>query len=70
MHTPNGAAGAPDLTRFLVALASVVVILAGLKAAADILAPVLLALLVVLVVAPLRRWLVRRGASPASPAGW
>jgi predicted PurR-regulated permease PerM len=62
-------AGAPDLTRFLVALASVVVILAGLKAAADILAPVLLALLVVLVVAPLRRWLVRRGASHGLAGG-
>jgi AI-2 transport protein TqsA len=70
VSTPNAdSAGAPDLTRFLVALASLVVILAGLKAAAEILSPVLLALLVVLVIAPLRRWLIRRGASPGLAGG-
>jgi len=68
--TPDAdSAGAPDLTRFLVVLASLVIILAGLKAAADILSPVLLALLIVMVISPVRRWLVGRGASPGLAGG-
>jgi predicted PurR-regulated permease PerM len=56
---------APSLTRLLTGLASVVVVLAGVKAAADILTPVLLAMFLVLVIAPVSRWLRHRGL----PAG-
>ena len=69
LRQTRNSAGAPDLTRFLVVLASLVIILAGLKAAAEILSPVLLALLIVLVISPVRRWLVRRGASPGLAGG-
>jgi len=50
----------PSITRLLISLASLVVIVAGLKAAAALLSPVLLSLFIVLVTSPLVEWLRRR----------
>lgn len=50
----------PSITRLLVSLASLVVIIAGLKSAAALLSPVLLSLFIVLVTSPLVEWLRRR----------
>lgn len=50
----------PSITRLLISLASLVVIIAGLKAAAALLTPVLLSLFIVLVTSPLIEWLRRR----------
>jgi predicted PurR-regulated permease PerM len=60
-----GEANTPSVTRLLVGIASVVVILAGIKAAADIINPAILALFVVLIVSPANRWLRRRGVPAA-----
>jgi predicted PurR-regulated permease PerM len=49
------------MTRLLVGIASTVVILAGMKIAAGIVAPVLLAWVVAVSMTPLLSWLVRRG---------
>ncbi|WAL58317.1 AI-2E family transporter [Thermocoleostomius sinensis] len=49
-----------SITRLLVSLSSLVIIIAGLKAAAGLLGPILLSLFIVLVTAPLVEWLRRR----------
>jgi len=51
----------PDIISLLIGLASVVLIVAGLKATADLLSPILLSLFVVLVTSPIMAWLKRRG---------
>ena len=51
----------PKLSSFLISLASVVVIIAGLKTMAGLLTPILLSLFLVLVTAPLLAWLKGRG---------
>ncbi len=50
--------------RILVSVASVVVIIAGLRAAQAILVPFLVALFLAILLSPLLRWLRRRGLSP------
>ena len=50
----------PSITRLLVSLASLVIIIAGLKATSELLVPVLLSLFIVLVTTPLVEWLRRR----------
>jgi predicted PurR-regulated permease PerM len=50
----------PSITRLLVSLSSLIIIIAGLKVAAELLGPVLLSLFIVLVTAPLVEWLRRR----------
>jgi AI-2 transport protein TqsA len=49
-----------SITRLLVSLSSLVIIIAGVKAAAGLLGPVLFSLFIVLVTAPLVEWLRRR----------
>ncbi|MEV0586658.1 AI-2E family transporter [Nonomuraea sp. NPDC050310] len=51
--------------RILVGLAAAMIILAGARSLSDIVGPAFLALTLTIAVAPLRSWLVRRGA-----AGW
>src|SRR5436190_14354027 len=67
MSTRSGASqsGAPSVTRLLVGIASVVIIFAGIKGAADIINPAILALFIVLVVSPALRWLRRHGVPAA-----
>jgi AI-2 transport protein TqsA len=50
----------PSITRLLVSLSSLVIIIAGVKAAAGLLGPILLSLFIVLVAAPMVEWLRRR----------
>lgn len=50
----------PSITRLLVSLASLVIIIAGLKLASELLGSVLLSLFIVLVTAPLVEWLRRK----------
>lgn len=54
MQTPS------SITRLLVSLASLVILIAGLKIASGLLGPVLLSLFIVLVTSPLVEWLRRR----------
>ena len=51
----------PKLSSFLISLASVAIIIAGLKTMAGLLTPILLSLFLVLVTAPLLGWLKGRG---------
>lgn len=51
----------PDIVSLLIGLASVVLIVAGLKSTADLLSPILLSLFVVLVTSPIMSWLKHRG---------
>ncbi len=51
----------PSITPIFVGLASLVLIIAGLKATASLLSPILLSLFIVLVTVPLMRWLKARG---------
>lgn len=50
-----------NITALLVGVASVILIVAGLKAASSILSPILLSLFLVLVTSPIMAWLKRRG---------
>ena len=50
-----------SIVRFLVGLASLVIIITGLKAASGLLGPILLALFIVLFCNPIVRWLQRKG---------
>lgn len=50
-----------NITALLVGVASVTLIIAGLKAASSILSPILLSLFLVLVTSPIMAWLKRRG---------
>lgn len=50
----------PSIVRLLVGLASLVIIVAGLKAASGLLAPILIALFIVLVCSPLVAWMRQR----------
>lgn len=61
METPQ-----PDKTgmHILLKLASLVVILAGIHAAADIIVQLLLALFFAIVLNPLVTWFIRRGTTP------
>ncbi len=52
----------PSIVSLLVGLASVVLIVAGVKAMSDLLSPILLSLFIVLVTSPIMSWLKRRGA--------
>ncbi len=58
----------PPLTRLLLALASAVAILAGMRIAAPILGPVLIALMITLAWSPGSEWLRRRGWRPSIAA--
>lgn len=49
-----------SITRLLVSLASLIIIIAGLKTASGLLGPILLSLFIVLVTAPMVEWLRRR----------
>jgi predicted PurR-regulated permease PerM len=51
----------PSIVRVLVAGASIVIIVAGMKAAASILSPILLATILAISIAPLPNWLHRKG---------
>ena len=59
MHTANGNAISPML-RFLLAFACTVIIMAGLRAAAPILGPLLLGLLLAYAIVPFPKWIMRR----------
>ncbi|MGF1457535.1 MAG: AI-2E family transporter [Leptolyngbyaceae cyanobacterium] len=50
-----------SIVRLLVAIAAFVIVVAGLKASAELLSPVLLSLFIVLVTAPIVQWLQVRG---------
>lgn len=50
-----------NINSLLIGIASLVIIIAGLKAVSDLLSPILLSLFVVLVTSPLMMWLKRRG---------
>ncbi len=54
------------VSRFLIITASVVIVVAGLRAAAEILVPVLFAVVLAMALAPVFRWLLRKGIS----SGW
>ena len=56
LRLPDGGAG----VRFLVAAACIVVIIAGLRQAADLILPFLIAVFLAVVSAPLMNWLIRR----------
>ena len=58
--------GALFVFRFLVGTSAVVIILAGMKAAAAVLVPFLLALFITIIVTPVFFWLQRRGVSSGS----
>ena len=51
----------PKLVSLLISLASVVLIISGLRTLSGLLAPILLSLFLVLVTAPLLSWLRKRG---------
>lgn len=59
---PRGMTGADQTPRFfgLVLVAALVIVGAGLKATASVVAPIFLVITLVITVAPLRRWLVAR----------
>jgi AI-2 transport protein TqsA len=59
MHTANGNAITPIL-RILLGSASMVIIMAGIRAAAPILGPLLLGLLLAYAVVPFPKWIMRR----------
>ena len=52
-----------SITSLLISIASLVLIVAGLKAISDLLSPILLSLFIVLVTYPIMMWLRRRGFS-------
>ncbi len=54
-----------SVLRFVVGFAAVVVIVAGLKAAAPLLVPFILSLFIALLLSPLLQWLVRKGVPKA-----
>jgi AI-2 transport protein TqsA len=58
MESAKGTGGGQ---RVLLFLASGVIVIAGIKASSDIVAPVLLAAFVALVISPIERWLVHKG---------
>ena len=60
----------PDLPfRFLVSAASIVILIAGLRAAAEVLNPILLALLLALCISPALEALTSRGVKKALAVG-
>ena len=59
MHTANGNAIAPML-RILLASACMVIVMGGIRAAAPILGPLLLGLLVAYAIVPFPKWIMRR----------
>src|SRR6476619_5780889 len=52
--------GQPSFMRVIVILAATVVVLAGIYVSSQVLVPVLFALVLTLIVAPLYRWLIQR----------
>ncbi|MEO8479950.1 MAG: hypothetical protein ABI542_10005 [Gemmatimonadota bacterium] len=56
------------LTRLLVTMAAAVLVLAGLRAASSVVAPVSIALLITIAWSPASRWLQRRGWHPTVAA--
>ncbi len=56
-------------TRMMVALAGAVVLLLGMRAAADVVAPIVLALVVAVGIAPAIGWLMRRGLKTSAAFG-
>ncbi len=55
--------------RFIIIGAAIVIILAGIRAATPILGPLLLAVFLAMITAPLLQWLVRHGAPPLAALG-
>ena len=53
--------GWSPVSRFLIIIASLVILVAGLRAAADVLVPVLFAVILAIALAPVFRWLLRKG---------
>src|SRR4029077_5522164 len=59
---------APPMLRFLLGVACTVIILSGARAAAPVLGPLLLGLLLAYAIVPFPRWLIRRFQFPKSAA--
>ncbi len=55
--------------RYIIIGAAIVIILAGIRAATPILGPLLLAVFLAMITAPLLRWLVRNGVPPLAALG-
>lgn len=58
----------PPLTRILIAIAGAVAVLAGMRAAAPILGPIFIALVITIAWSPASEWLRRRGWKPSIAA--
>ncbi|MGB4196890.1 MAG: AI-2E family transporter, partial [Methanoculleus sp.] len=58
----------PPPARIAMIAAAVVIVLAGIRAATPILAPLLVAVFFAMITAPLMKWLTRRGAPPVIAA--
>src|SRR5688572_8977707 len=65
---PTAATGFSPLTRLLITTASAIAVLAGMRIAAPILGPVLIALIITIAWSPGSDWLRRRGWRPSVAA--
>ena len=59
----------PTAAQFLVTVAALVVVIAGMKAAEELIVPFLLAVFIAIIISPVYSWLRGRSAPPAIALG-